>query len=126
MTLHNLISEIGEDADLLTRTDEWLEEERRATAAELDQKAQELRAVLLAQRIKRLLQQKNLVAVQQLLRSTNGEMKEIIVRIMNLPDALYLLSIRQDTLDEVNAAAQHIAWDRDGYDLSLSAALRTG
>ena len=54
----NLISEIGDDADLLIRNDEWLEEERRAIATELDIKAQELRIVLLAQRIKSLLQQK--------------------------------------------------------------------
>ena len=125
MTLLNLMTEIGEDADLLTRSDEWLEEERRATASELDRKAQELRAVLLAQRIKKLLQQKNLVAVQQLLRTADGEMQDIIVRIMNLPDAMHLLSSRQDTLDELSTAAQQITWNNDGYDLIRSAALRS-
>lgn len=124
MTLLNLIKEIGEDADLLIRNDEWLEEERRITATELDQKAQELHAILLAQRIKRLLQQKNQVAVQQILRATDGTTIDIIIKIMNLPNALRMLSSPQDTLDELNSAAQLINWDRDGYNLSDSAALR--
>lgn len=126
MSLSNLIIEIGEDADLLTRSDEWLEEERRATAAELDRKAQELRAIQLAQKIKRFLQQKNLVAVQQILHTTDGETQNIIVRIMNLPDALHTISDPYDTIDEVNAAAQLMIWNKDGYDLRTSAALRTG
>lgn len=124
MTILNLISEIGDDADLLTRSDEWLEEERRATATELDKKTQELRIVLLAQRIKSLLQQKNLVAVRQLLHTTDGQTKDIIIKIMNLPDALRLLSEPQDTLDEVNSTAQHLTWNKDGYDITRSAALR--
>lgn len=116
--------EIGEDADLLIRNDEWLEEERRVTATELDQKAQELRVILLAQRIKKLLQQKNQVAVQQILRTTDGITKDIIIKIMNLPNALHMLSSPQDTLDELNLAAQLINWDSDGYNLPDSAALR--
>ena len=124
MTLLSLIQEIGNDADLLIRNDDWLEEERRVTATELDQKAQELRAILLAQRIKRLLQQKNQVAVQEILRTTDGTTKDIIIKIMNLPNALHMLSSPQDTLDELNSAAQLINWDSDGYNLSDSAALR--
>ena len=123
MTLLNLIKEIGDDADLLIRNDEWLEEERRITATELDQKAQELHAILLAQRIKKLLQQKNQVAVQQILRTTDGKTKDIIIKIMNLPNALRLLSSPLDTLDELNSAAQLINWDSDGYNLPDSAAL---
>jgi hypothetical protein len=126
MSILNLISEIGEDADLLARSDEWLEQERKATAAELDRKAQELRALLLAQRIKRLLQQRNLVAVQQILRTADGEVRDIIIKIMNLPDALAILDHRHDTLDEANTAAQILTWNRDGYDVATSAALRTG
>lgn len=123
--LNTLIYEIGDDADLLTRTDEWLEEERRATAAELDEKANELRAIHLAQRIKKLLQNKNLVAVQQILRTTDGITKDIIIKIMRLPDALLSLRDQSDTLDEINAAAQFMTWGKDGYDLPTSAALRS-
>ena len=125
MSLINLLTDIGEDADLLTRSDEWLEQERRHIASELDEKARELEKLLLAQRIKRLLQQKNLVAVQQILRTANGEMKDIIVRLMKLPDAIHLMEqARIDTVDEANAAGQLLTWDLDGYDIDTSRSLR--
>lgn len=124
MTLIHLLNDIGEDADLLTRSDEWLEQERTLVASQLDEKARELEKVLLAQKIKKLLQQKNLVAVQQILRTADGEMKDIIVRLMKLPDAISLIDKQQDTVDEVNAAAQFMTWDNDGYDIATSRALR--
>lgn len=120
-----LMTELGEDADLLTRHDNWLEEERRSKAVELDKAANELRTIILAQRIKTALQQKNLVAVQQILRDTDGKVRDIIIRILNLPDAYVLLAAPQDTLDETNAAAQIHGWDSDGYDVTTSAALRS-
>lgn len=123
MNLLSLMDEIGPDADLLTRNDEWLERERIRKAQELADNAKELQAILVAQKIKKQLQQKNLVAVQQILRDTDGEVKNIIVRIMNLPDALSMLST-SDTLDEINTAAQLVTWERDGYDVAASAALR--
>ena len=119
------INELGEDADLLTRHDCWLETQRNALQGDLEQKATELRAILLAQRIKRLLQQKNLVAVQQLVRSSEGKIVDIVIRIMNLPDALQYLLKPVDTLDEINTAAQVYGWDKDGYDIPVSRALRT-
>lgn len=125
MSLSLLMEEIGQDADLLTRSDQWLERERIRRSEELAQAAQELQAVLVAQKIKTQLQQKNLVAAQQILRDANGEVKSIIIRIMNLPDALSMLSTT-DTLDEINVAGQLLAWEKDGYDLQASAALRAG
>lgn len=119
-----LMHEIGNDADLLTRSDEWLEKERLRTADALQEVANTLRAIQLAQTIKRHLQNKNLVAVQQILRTTNGDVKKIIIKIMSLPDALVLLAKPQDTLDQLNTAAQLHGWNRDGYDLATSAALR--
>jgi hypothetical protein len=125
MSLLTLMKEIGDNADLLTRSDSWLDEQRRSKAAELDRVANELRVVLLAQRVKKALQQRNMVAVQQILRDTNGDVRNIIIRLMNLPDALTLLNKPQDTLDEVNTAAQIAGWDGDGYDIPTSAALRS-
>lgn len=125
MSLITLMQELGEDADLLTRQDAWLEAERRSKAAELDKAANELRMILLAQRIKTTLQQKNLVAVQQVMKNKDGTINDIIIRLLNLPDALGLLSKCQDTIEEVNAAAQIAGWDDDGYDIEASAALRS-
>lgn len=120
-----LINEIGDDADLLTRSDEWLEEERKTTAASLDRTARELHAIQTAQRIKRLLQQRNLVAVQSIIRSEEGDIRDILVRIMSLPDAIALLRAhKNDTLDEINLAAQLVGWNSDGYDTAISSRLR--
>ena len=116
--------ELGEDSDLLVRHDDWLENQRRVTASELDQNANQLRAVLLAQRIKIALQQKNLVAVQELVRDEKGEIVDIAIKIMSLPDALQRLLKTRDTLDEVNAAGQVYGWDIDGYDVPTSKQLR--
>lgn len=125
MSLTSLMEEIGQDADLLTRSDTWLEQERIRRSQELEQAAAELQAVLLAQRIKQQLQQKNLVAAQQLIRNSDGDIRQILVRIMNLPDALSMLHT-SDTLDQINNSAQLHGWHQDGYDLPASAALRVG
>ncbi len=124
MNLISQMEELGQDADLLTRSDRWLEEERIRRSEDLERAANELRAIHLAQKIKRYLQQKNLVAVQQLLRDVDGEIKNIIVRVMNLPDALSMLTT-SDTLDELNVVTQLHGWHDDGYDLVASAALRS-
>lgn len=124
MTLNTMIDDLGDDADLLTRSDEWLEMERQSTATEIDKLANELRAILLAQRIKRQLQQHNLVAVQHLLRSDDGRINDILIRIMNLADALESLEPARDSIDHMNAVAQRHGWHRDGYDLQTSASLR--
>lgn len=123
--LTTLLHDLGDDADLLTRSDQWLEVERRVTATKMNELAVALRAILLAQRVKRLLQQKNMVAVQHLLRDQTGEVRDIIVRIMNLPDAMQSITDHHDTLDSVNAAAQTHGWRADGYDLDTAESLRS-
>ena len=125
MNILGLMADLDTDADLVTRSDEWLEAERRSTAHELDRITRELRAIMTAQRIKTALQQKNMVAAQQILRDTDGEIKSVLVRFMNLPDALVMFQAPpRDEVDELNREAQLYGWDRDGYDIPASAALR--
>jgi hypothetical protein len=116
-----LINDLGEDADLLTCSDEWLESERRTTATELDRCANELRAIYLAQRIKRALQQKNLVAVQELVRNMDGDIQDVLIRILDLPKAVRKIrnSAVHDHIDILNAIAQYQGWKKDGYDVEL-------
>ena len=116
-----LINDLGEDADLLTCSDEWLESERRSTATELDRCANELRAIHLAQRIKRALQQKNLVAVQELVRTIDGDIQDVLIRILDLPKAVRKIrnSAVHDHIDILNAITQYQGWKKDGYDVEL-------
>jgi len=124
MKLTNMLKEIGDDADLLTKTDAWLEINRKALAQDIDLKLKELKNILLAQKIKSLLQSKNLVAVQQLLRDNKGNLKEIIVRLMKLPDAVKLMDNSKDLADIINAEHNLRSWNEDGYDIETSRALR--
>lgn len=124
MTLTTLVRDLGENADYLIRSDRWLEEERKGTADAMNDLAEKLRALMLAQNIKHLLQDKNLVALQELLRNSNGEVEDIIISITKLPDAVQALKNPRDTDGQINAVTQFITWENDGYDIRTSAALR--
>jgi len=124
INLKGRINELGQDSTLLTRHDDWLETQRASLQGDLEDKATQLKAVLLAQRIKRALQQKNLVAVQQLIKSNDGDVVDIVINIMKLPDALLALRTETTELDKANAQAQIFGWDRDGYDTVTSSKLR--
>lgn len=58
-----MMNEIGGDADLLTRSDEWLDSHRKYLSGRMSELAEELDAVLIAQRYKNVLQSNNLVAI---------------------------------------------------------------
>jgi len=119
------MNSIGEDADLLVRSDEWLEQQRKATAADLDGHARELEKLLLAQQIKRILRDKNAVAVQKILQNSDGEVEDITLQLMNLPDALCHIEDPLNDLDSVNAESQVVTWSNDGYDVETSRSLRS-
>jgi hypothetical protein len=58
-----MIDEIGGDADLLTRSDEWLDIHRKYLSGRMSELAEELDAVLTAQKYKNVLQSNNLIAI---------------------------------------------------------------
>jgi hypothetical protein len=124
MTLTTLVRDLGENADYLIKSDQWLEEERKGTADAMNDLAEKLSALMLAQNIKKLLQDQNMVALQELLRNSNGEIEDIIIAITNLPDAVVALKNPRDTDDQINTATQLLTWENDGYDIRTSAALR--
>lgn len=121
MSLMNLIKQLGDDFDLLTLSDEWLEEERKSVSSDLERSAKELRAIIIAQRAKKLLQDKNMVAVQSLIKSNDGNVTDVLINIMSLPQALELISkADQDSLNDILIHAQIEGWSKDGYDLKNS------
>ena len=122
ITFDNLTSQIkqlGEDnIDLLARHDQWLENQRIETQSRLDRNVTELQNIISAQQIKRRLQQKNLVAVQKIVRDNNGNMVDMTIDIMKLPDALVYLNATENTMDDMNNSAQLCGLSLDGYDLT--------
>lgn len=125
MTLTNLLDSIKDDADLLTRGDAWLEHEREVVTSELQCRADYLKKVITAQAIKKMLQDRNLVAVQHICRSTNNETTDVVIKMMKLPDAIKSIEEHNDTLDEINSLGQIMTWRADGYDIVTSRSLRS-
>lgn len=118
MSILSLIEDIGEDLDLLIRSDEWLEEERKSVAAELDRIANELRSIYIAQKLKRHLRQSDLVAVQSLIKNNDGEISDINIAIMPIKEAMgYLNNCSSDGSDPKVKMAQINCWRADGYDV---------
>ncbi len=111
-------SELGDDATLLTKTDEYLELQRIKIAQEFSQLATELRTIQSAQRIKRQLQQTNHVAVRCTEYRNNTPVDEVI-KVIPLPDAIKLLKS-----DTPKNQKQINLWVLDGYDVAASAPLR--
>jgi len=120
-----IIGELGSNADLLTCSDAYLHTQYVDIATQMSKLAEELDSVMKAQRLKRMLQQRNLVATRNLSRDNDGQVNDIVIAIKPLPDALQ--SLEKERVDDVaiaNEVAQHIGWANDGYDLDTSAALR--
>lgn len=119
-----MLKDLGSDVDLITRHDAWLEEERKSLATNLDKIANELRAIILAQKIKRALQQQNLVAIKELIRDESGEVVDLVLKIIPLPSALAKMDKSNEMLDILLNKAQKEGWEKDGHDLVNSASLR--
>lgn len=110
------INELGADADLLTRHDGWLEQQRAATQTRVNDCVNELRSIILAQRIKKELQQENLVALQEAV-TNSDRITDIIIKITSLPNALKNIATSTPT-DRANTVAQIYGWHNDGYDIN--------
>lgn len=113
-----LIEAIKEDADLLTQTDQWLEEEKNHYTSQLEATISELKPILLAILIKRQLQQKNMVPALKLQRDENGNVSDVIVEICKLQEAVKCITHKDiDIYDRLIAAGNLATWHNDGYDI---------
>lgn len=101
----HLLEAIREDADLLTKTDMWLEEEKNYFTEQLRKTIEELKPILLAIAIKQKLQQQNMVPRQKFIRSNTGQIENVVIDFCKLPEALKdMVYNSKDTLDQLMAA----------------------
>ncbi len=120
MLTSDLIKSLGDDVDLLTRSDAWLEEQRRNVSYQMEQLAQELHAIHAAQRIKPQLQQQNLVALQELVKDETGQVIDIKITIQKLSVALQTVDKSLGNcafLELINTLSQRQGWRTDGYEI---------
>lgn len=115
----HLLEAIREDADLLTKTDMWLEEEKNYFTEQLRKTIEELKPILLAIAIKQKLQQQNMVPRQKFIRSNTGQIENVVIDFCKLPEALKdIVYNSKDTLDQLMAAGNIATWQIDGYDVN--------
>lgn len=115
MEIQLLLNKIGDDADLLTYSDMWLERERQFIAAEMEDLLQQLRVVTLAQHIKAKLQQTNLVAFQNVKKTPNDLIKTVEVCVTDARNAVNVLKNGVDV--DQHSLAQICMMRDDGYDV---------
>ena len=109
-----MMSNLGIDAILLTKPDNWLHHQRQIAENDLTELAESLRAIILAQRIKAYLKDRNLTA------EAIEVDDKVALAIMNVPDMIN--AIRQpstlknyaDLLDKLQTLSD------DGYDIEQS------
>lgn len=115
----DIIQSLGTDTILLTRPDSWLEQRKRSVSAQLSILVEEIKALDRATRIKRKLQDKNLVAVKHW--KTVDGLPDEVIEIMDLPEAIQHLGKDEhayESLEQLNV------WRADGYDVEVASQLR--
>jgi hypothetical protein len=65
MNLTSLIQDLGEDAELILMSDKWLSQQEVFLSAELDRITAEYKSVIAAKKVKRILQNQNMIAVDR-------------------------------------------------------------
>lgn len=65
MNLTSLIQDLGEDAELILMSDKWLSQQEAFLSAELDRITAEYKSVIAAKKVKRILQNQNMIAVDR-------------------------------------------------------------
>lgn len=119
MTDNHLLDAIKEDADLLIKSDQWLQEEKNYFTLQLQSTIDELKSILLAILIKQKLQQKNIVPRQKLVRDDRGNVLDVVVDFCKLQEAIKdVYANSKDTYDQLIAAGNIATWQNDGYDIT--------
>jgi len=108
MNQMDIIDALGCDTGLLVRSDAWLEVRKTKVCQDPDLLLEDLKQIQTALKIKRELQQRNLVAVQ---RSKFSSPIDKAVEILPLSDA-----VRSIPLPERNQVLS--IWNSDGYDVA--------
>jgi hypothetical protein len=104
----DIIDELGDNAELLTKSDRWLAVLEAKLGQSLTILLHDLEQVQTAIRIKQRLQQNNRVAVK---RSINrGGISDEVIEILPLPRAVKVAN-KTNHSDQINV------WAADGYDV---------
>lgn len=107
MNQMDIIDALGGDTDLLVRSDAWLEVRKTKVCQDLDLLLEDLKQIQTAIKIKRELQQRNLVAVQR----SKVNPADAAVEILPLSDAV-------QSIPPPERIRTLSVWNSDGYDIA--------
>lgn len=107
------------DADLLTRSNDWLKTQLKLAQEEKDKIQREISLLSLILQIKTEMYKRGLVAVQKFERDENGELEDIAVSILNAKEALNEIAKNgNDENAQLYKMAQLMGWEKDGYQIA--------
>ena len=108
MVEFDIIDALGDNAELLTKSDTWLAILESKLGQNLTILLHDLEQVQTAIRIKQRLQQNNLVALKRVIR--RGRISDEVIEILPLPKAVQAVN-ETAYRDQINI------WAADGYDV---------
>lgn len=99
MNLSTLIHDLGDDADLILKSDKWLEEQGMYLSSLLDRYTKEYKAIKAAQSVKRILQSQNMAAVDRSSLDTKSIAQQNI-EFVKVPELVNHLITKPESSDE--------------------------
>ncbi len=100
MNLSALIQDLGEDAELILKSDKWLEEQSQYLSSLLDRYTKEYKAIKAAQSVKRILQNQNMTAVDRSSIDSNQKPGQTI-ELVKVPELINHIIKKPETTDEL-------------------------
>jgi hypothetical protein len=107
------------DADLLTRSNDWLKTQLKIATSERDRVDREIALLNLILKIKNEIYKRGMVAIQKFERDENGEIEDIAIDIIKAQDALRELAKNGDDFNAKEyMMGQMVGWENDGVAVS--------
>ena len=110
---------VRQDADLLTRSNSWLNMQLQFLETEQSKIGKEIGLIKLILNAKKSMYDNGLVAVHEFLRDENGEIDDMVIRLVKVEDAIKNLNKNgNDTEALMYKMGQMTCWESDRVDIN--------
>lgn len=115
----NIPEDIRQDADLLTRSDSWLNTQIKILEVEHSKTGKELGLLKLVIKAKQAMYDSGLVAVHQFMRDKNGEIDDMVIKLVKASQAVRQLNKNgNDEPALLYKMGQMTCWDDDNVQVT--------
>lgn len=110
---------VRQDADLLTRSNSWLNMQLKLLENEHSKIGKEIGLIKLVLNAKKTMYDSGLVAVHEFLRDENGEIDDMVIKLVKVEDAMKDLNQNgNDTEALLYKMGQMTCWESDEVDVN--------